>query len=295
MFDPPFSVAPAANADRKAVRMLLPKAAGALTHCLVARAGKPPVVVAAAGLTGSQRPKPLIGPGIAVHVIEPCRRQGLGGSLVTELAAEAKRRGAEALYASQKVDLDSDEMRGWSWLGFSPCEQVHHHEMQIERFAPRLVPLHDRLKRRGRIPESARLIPLYEADAEEVVRLHVAQMGGDPVTLLQRIRGEGPDAFAPRQSRVLLVDDRVVGFILGRRTSPEVVYVDADIVEPSLRGGWANVCLKLDALRGALEWGIEKFVFTTFDQYTDTRSFAEKLQGITVRTMVLMYRPIVAG
>ena len=28
-------------------------------------------IVAAAGLTRSQRPKPLVGPGVAIHVIEP--------------------------------------------------------------------------------------------------------------------------------------------------------------------------------------------------------------------------------
>ena len=274
--------------------MLLPKAAKALSHCLVARTGTPSVVVAAAGLTSSQRPKPLIGPGVALHVIEPCRRRGLGGSLLAALEAEAKRHGAEALYAAQKVDLDGEEMRGWSWLGFSPCEQVHHHVLELDKFEPRLAPLYERLKRRGRIPESAQILPLYEADADEVTRLHVAQLGGDPATLLRRIRGEAPDAFAPRHSRVLLVDGRVVGIILGHRTSRDVVHVDADVVDPALRGGWANVWLKLEATRGALDWGIEKFVFTTFDHYTDTRSFTEKLEGVRVRTTVLMYRPIVA-
>ncbi|GAH15236.1 unnamed protein product, partial [marine sediment metagenome] len=174
------------------------------------------------------------------------------------------------MYAVQKVDLNSDEMRGWSWLGFTPCEQVHHHVLELDQFEPRLAPLYDRLKSRGRIPESAQIIPLYEADADEVIRLHLAQLGGDPSTLAERIRGEGPESFSPRYSRILLVDGRVVGFILAHRASRDVAHVDADVVDPTLRGGWANIWLKLEATRGALNLGIKKFVFTTFDHYTDT-------------------------
>jgi len=295
MFGPPFSIGPAASADRKAFRMLLPEAAGALTRCFVARSGTPPSVVAAAGISASQRPKPLVGPGVALHVIPPCRRQGLGRQLLAALAAEARRGGAEALYAIQRVELNSNEMRCWSWLGFVPCEQVQEHELALDQFEPRLAPLYERLKSSGRIPDSARIVPLYEADMEQVVQLHLKQLGGDPMTLARRIRGEASDAFAPRHSRVLLVDGQVAGFILGHRTSREVVRVDADVVDPALRGGWANVWLKLEATRGALAWGIEKFVFTTFDHYTDTRSFTKKLEGVTVRTTVLMYRPIDAA
>ena len=86
----------------------------------------------------------------------------------------------------------------------------------------------------------------------------------------------------------------VSGFILGHRTSREVIHVDANVLEPAVRGGWANIWLKLEATRGAISIGVKTFVFTTFDHYADTRSFTEKLQGATVRTMVLMYRPIAA-
>jgi hypothetical protein len=68
--------------------------------------------------------------------------------------------------------------------------------------------------------------------------------------------------------------------------------VDANIVAPEIRGSWANVWLKLEATRGALKWGIRTFVFTTFDHYADTRSFTERMQGVTVKTTVLMYRPL---
>jgi hypothetical protein len=188
--------------------------------------------------------------------------------------------------------MSGAEAREWSWLGFSPCETVEYHELPLDQFEPRLAPLCERLREQRRIPESAQIVPLYEVDLAAVAQLHVAQLGGDTPTLMRRLRGEGPDAFSAQYSRVLLIDGKVSGFILGHRTSREVIHVDANVLEPAVRGGWANIWLKLEATRGAMSIGIKTFEFTTFDHYTDTRSFTAKLQGTTTRTMVLMHRPI---
>ena len=51
----------------------------------------PPIVIAAGGLTRVSRPKPLIGPAVMLHVIEPYRRQGIGQTLLKQLAALAAR------------------------------------------------------------------------------------------------------------------------------------------------------------------------------------------------------------
>ena len=274
--------------------MLLSIATEKLDGCLVAESGQPPRIVAAAGITRSQRSKPLVGPGMALHVIEPYRNLGIARALLERLVVRAADNGAAALYAPRKVELEGAEMRAWTALGFVACETVKYHELPLEQFELQLAPLYERMRQRGKIPTTARIIPLYEADAQEVARLHLAHMGGDPQVLAQKLRGDVPDAFAARYSRVLLVDDRVVGCILGHRVARDVVHVDANIVEPEIRGGWANVWLKLEATRGALQWGIRTFVFTTFDHYADTRSFTERMQGVTVKTTVLMYRPLVA-
>jgi GNAT superfamily N-acetyltransferase len=285
-----FSIRTAQSNDTKAVRMLLSVEADAIDECFIAECGHPPRTVAAAGLTRSQRPKPLVGPGVVIHVIEPCRRRGLGRALLEKLSERAAERGAAALYAAHKVDLDGDEMRVWSALGFSPCETVEYHELPLDQFEPQLAPIYERLRRRGKIPPSARIVRLYESDIHAVAQLHLSQLGGDLTSLIQKLRGDVPGAFAARYSRVLLIDERVVGFILGHRVERDVVHVDANVLAPEVRGGWANVWLKLEATRGGLQWGIKKFVFTTFDHYVDTRSFTKRLQGVTVRTMVLMHR-----
>jgi GNAT superfamily N-acetyltransferase len=290
--DPSFSVRDARGDDAKAVRMLLSVATETLDCCLVAESGQPKRIVAAGGFTRSQRHQPLVGPGVALHVIGSYRNLGIARALLERLAVRAADNGAAALYATQKVKLGSTEMQAWAALGFMICETVKYHELPLEQFELQLAPLYERMRQRGKIPESARIIPLYEADAQEVARLHLAHMGGDPRVLAQKLRGDVPGAFAARYSRVLLVDDRVVGCILGHRVARDIVHVDANIVAPEIRGSWANVWLKLEATRGALQWGIRTFVFTTFDHYADTRSFTEKMQGVTVKTTVLMYRPL---
>jgi GNAT superfamily N-acetyltransferase len=286
------SIRPALPEDAQAFRMLLPQTFHALDIRLIVEADRPARIVAAAGLTTAQRPTPLVGPGAALHVIKPYRHQGIGKELISRLANEARSRGALSLYAVHRVDTAGAEAREWSWLGFSPCETVEYHELPLDQFERRLAPLCERLGKQGKVPTSAQIVPLYESDLEAVTRLHLAQLGGDAASLIRRLCGEGADAFSARYSRVLLVDGLVMGFILAHRASRDVAHVDANVVEPSLRGSWANIWLKLEATRGAMSIGIKKFVFTTFDHYADTRRFTEKLQGTTVRTTVLMYRPI---
>jgi GNAT superfamily N-acetyltransferase len=173
-----FEVRPAKPGDAKAVRMLLPKLAGTAAS-LVAVDGRHQRVIGAAVATRAFRRQPLAGPGIAVHVIESCRRRGVGSELVEQLDAWGQAAGASALYGAQRVDLDSDEMRGWQALGFTVCETVEQHVLPFSQFEPKLAPIVDRLRERGRIPPTAQIIPLFQADLPQVLQLHLDNMGGD--------------------------------------------------------------------------------------------------------------------
>jgi GNAT superfamily N-acetyltransferase len=286
-----FSIRPAVLADAKALRLLLPAMQGSAVN-LVAVDGEHQLVIGAAAATRSCRLQPFIGPGISIQVIEPCRRHGVGKTLLAHLESAAKSAGARALYGAKRVDHNSDEMRGWTRLGFMPCETVEEHVLPITQIESRLGPLVDRMRAQGRIPSNARVVPLYQADLAAVLKLHLDHMGGDRGELERKLRSGGPGAFLPRQSRVLLVDNQVKGCLLAHRARKETITVDANIVDPSLRGGWANAWLKLEAFRGA-PLGVKEFQFTSFDQYADTRNFTKKLGGTTVRTTVLMMRPIV--
>ena len=249
-------------------------------------------VIGAAGMTHQHRPTPLLGPGVMIHVITPCRAHGVGRALCNALVSAARASGAQALYAAHRAEFDSDEMQGWMRLGFSVCETVQEHQLPVAEIVSRLEPLVEGVRSRGWIPAKARIVPLYAADREKVLQLHLDELGGDQASLAQRLRGQGPDAFHLRFSRVLLLGERVVGCILGHSLARGAAAVDAVIVRPELRDGWANAWLRLEAAQDALTQDITHLTFQTFDHYADTRSFARRLRGVVTRRWALMHRPL---
>jgi hypothetical protein len=286
-----YSIRQATPGDAKALRMLLPEMTDAAVN-LVAVDGRHQLVVGAAAATRAFRMQAPVGPGIAVHVIAPCRRNGIATNLLNHLDSAAQAAGASALYGAKRVDLDSEEMRAWQWLGFTASETVEEHRLELARLEPQLVPLINRMRQRGRIPATARIIPLYQADLQAVLQLHVDNMGGNRVDLSRRLRGVGPNAFLPQYSRVVVIDNIVKGCLLGHRKNADTMVIDANIIDQSIRSGWANVWLKLEAARGVLHLNIKNLEYTTFDHYADTRNFTKKLGGVTLRTSALMSRPI---
>jgi GNAT superfamily N-acetyltransferase len=288
--DSAFIVRPAKPLDEKACRMLLPELAGAEAHRFVAIDGKHGLAVGAAAATFAQRTEPIPGPGVAVHVIEPCRRHGIGQSLVAALTSLARSQGAAALYAAQRVEFDSQPMHAWQRLGFEVCETVEEHELPIEPVLARLAPLVAELHRRGSIPENARVVPLHAANRAKVLQLHLDELGGDRGPLYQRLLGHGAGAFHQRYSKVLLVGEKAAGCLLAHRQSEHVATLDANILAPEFRSTWANAWLRHEAIQDAAALGITRFHFTSFDKYADTRAFTEKLGGATTHRRALMYR-----
>lgn len=275
-----------------AIRMLLSGLRDG-THTFVACANEHQQIVGAAAMTHSCRQEPLTGPGIAVEVIEPCRRQGIATQLLTQLEIAAQHTyGANGLYAAHRVEWESPEYQAWQWLSFEPIETVDEHVLPIDQFESRLGPILERMRANGHLPTGAEIIPLYRSNLAAVMQLHLDEMGGSRQELYQKLRGNVPGAFHPRYSRVLLVDGRVQGCVLAHRVAKYTAKVDANIVAPELRGGWANVWLKLEAARRALTLGIREFTYTSFDRYTDTRSFSKKLGGRIARRTALMARKI---
>jgi hypothetical protein len=271
--------------------MLLPEMPSG-AEMVVAREGTQQLVIGAASAAPAWRTPPHAGPGVIVHVIEPCRQRGVGRALLGGILRLVIAQGAQFVYAAQRVAFGGAEMQAWQRFGFDVCETVEEHELPLDLFVPRLAPLLERMHRRGSIPEDARIIPLYSANRADVLQFHLDHLGGNPEALALKLRGEGSGAFHPRYSQVLMSGNRVVGCILCHLKSRTVAAVDANIVAPDVRGGWANVWLKLEATQLALALGITHFHFTSFDHYADTRSFTEKLGGVTTRRWALMRRPL---
>jgi hypothetical protein len=271
--------------------MLLPDHPTA-AHFLVAVETAQQRIVGAAMMAEARRTRLLCGPGIAIHVIEPCQGYGIETALCDGLAIRARQHGDEALYAAARVAFDSPEMRAWEYLGFQACETVEEHLLPLTGLESKLGPLVDWFQRHERIPSNARVAPLYQANRDQVLKLHLDYLGGNETALRHRLEPGHPEAFHPRYSRVLFVGDRVAGCVLGRRTTQKNAIVDAVIVASEWRGGWANAWLKLEATRSAMSQGVEYFQFTTFDHYRDTRSFTRHFAGTTTGKWALMMRPI---
>jgi hypothetical protein len=286
-----YSIRPAGPGDAKALRMLLPAMPSAAVG-LVAVDGQRQLVIGAAMATHAQRRAPLVGPGVAVHVIKPCRRMGIGKRLTARLALVAQSAGAGALYAAKRVEEGSDEEDAWRWLGFKPCETVERHRLSLPQLEAQLAPMIELMRERGRIPTDAQIVPLYRASLTDVAQLHLDNLGGEREDLERRLRGQGPRAFLPQHSRVLLIDGKVKGCVIGQQKDADTMVVDANIVDPSVRGTWANIWLRLATARGVAQLGIKNIEFTTFDHYGDTRSIAKKLGGVTTSRSVLMFRPL---
>lgn len=247
------------------------------------------LVIGAAAITRSVRSKPPIGPGVALHVIPTWRRRGIGSALLNRLKQQALDTPTEAFYALQKIAAGTEEEIGWRWLGFKPLETVVYHELALAAIESRLTPLYDWMRQKGAIPDDAAIIALCDSDRESVADLHLSELGGNRSLLLRKMHGEGPEPYHPLYSRVLVVSGTVKGCILAHRESKQVAVVDANILAPDVRGGWANLWLKLEATRGAMKLGIERFIYSTFDHYADTRAFSEMLGGVETRRMLLMH------
>lgn len=287
-------------AEKRACRMLLPRATSAgqrsQTHVAVSRDDERVIGAAALGpdaaldsASGGRGRRWLVD----LRVIVPARRRGVGRALMSRVVEQAAGHGIPALYAWEWVEPEGDAARAWAALGFSPCQRQMEYEADLTRSHEVLLPLYTRVREEGWIPPSARIVPLADADHDAVARLHLRCLGGTRSLLLPMLRGSAADAYDPACSRVLLVDGRVVGFTLGRvHPGGAVADVDANVVDPTLRLGWANLWLKFEAASVLLARGVQRIRYATLQQHKDTHRISRQVDARLLRTVVQMRRDL---
>ena len=287
-----FQIRPPTAAERRACRMLLPSATGPAQRAMlfVATAGPSAKVIGAAALGLDARRQTHEGWQVDLHVIPPFRRRGAGRALMGRVLAQASTHNVAALHAWEWVEPGSDAARAWAALGFSPARQKREYEADIAAASSTLVPLYDQVRQAGYIPSNARMIPLADADHDAVARLHVEYLGGSHRLLLPLLTGAAPDRYHPRYSRVMLLDGRVVGASLGRILPDGVCEVDAHVLHPSVRMGWANLWLKMEAAEHLLADGIRTMRYFTLEHHTDTHRISRQAGCRLLRTLVQMRR-----
>lgn len=291
----PFLIRPPTVAERRACRMLLPLATGAgrRSQLHIAVSGSDHRVAGAAALGIEPTPDVKRRWMVDVRVIVPARGQGIGGALLRRVVEQAAAHGISELFTWEWVEPDGDAARAWARFGFSPFQRRMEFEADLAQAQATLLPLYERAREQDWFPPEARIVPLAEADLEAVARLHVQCLGGTRRMLMPPLRGATVDAYDPECSRVLLLDGRVVGFTLGR-VHPAESYadVDANVVHPSVRLGWANLWLKFEAASVLLARGIRSIRYATFQQHTDTHRVSRQVGARLLRTTVQLWRDL---
>lgn len=288
-------IRPAAPAERRACRMLLPQAAGVAQRCqwYVALDGSEQRVVGAAALGLDARVEELNRRWQTdLRVIVPFRGRGIGRALLDHVVEQAVRHGISALHTWEWVEPDREAAQAWAAYGFAPCQRRMEYEADLARAYATLLPFYERAREEDWIPTAARIIPLADADIDAVAELHTRCLGGTRRLLMPLLRGAAADAFDPQYSRVLLLNEQVVGFTLGRIHPGGVCEIDSNVIHPSVRLGWANLWLKFEAAAVLLAGGIHTIRYFSLQQHTDTQRVSRQVGGRLLRTVVQMRREL---
>lgn len=187
--------------------------------------------------------------GLAVHVIPPFRRKGIGSRLLSLAGEEARRFRRDIILAD--VDLKSDEQAEpfFTSLGFRKAGTITCAEIDIQDLRNSMQASRERLQAADKLPESFRVVGLPDAPQQDVMRLyaeHITQM-----RLLPGLR-EHIKLEEASESIALLAGDKLAGFILARMVAGEL-HIPAWVVDPEFRGhqiGYALLAKLAERVRG---------------------------------------------
>jgi GNAT superfamily N-acetyltransferase len=265
-----------------AARMMLPGVfkAGVPPMVFVATPESAPRILGVGAVVTAPWGEKLPGFRFAVKVAQPYRRRGVGRALVRAIADEARQHGARALRPWLTVGEDTPEAAMLRALGFHVLRRRFHFEADILSYLEHLRALRDRLRRKERIPPTVRVMPLREAAVYEVVALCRRHLGGDPTRIVRALSGRGPRACSAEHSVVLTVDGAVVGALL-YGWDGEVARIDAQVLHPSVRRGWANVLLLTSAIERGAETGNRRIRFHCYDDVRDTLKLAQRCGAVS--------------
>ena len=245
-----FSIRPAVAADAKAVRMLLPEMRDAAV-IFVAVDGEHQLIIGAAVAARVFRQQPLRGQALRCESLNHAGVMAFGGvywSILNRPRGPRARRRCMLQNGSNRAARSIKAGSGWASRPVKPSRSMCFRSRKLSRAWGRSSIACAAMGESRRMPAS---FPCIRPTWRPFCSCISTTWAAIAPNLYRKLRGHGPGAYLPRQSRVLLIDNQVKGCLLAHRASKETITVDANIVEPSLRGGWANAWLKLEAFRGA--------------------------------------------
>ena len=224
-----------------------------------------------------------------------------------EVAERARRRGCgRALAAAALADCAGEALRVHGWDALAPDEagssfaaaigasvrrRLVHFLAHAAPFLAMIEPVVERLRARGTIPPTARIVPLAEAPLPEVARLVSATFGNRYDTALAAARHDGDGGYDRARSVVLTIDERVEGALLFTWTGG-VPAIDVNVVAPAWRRTWANALMLEQATRNGLAAGAERFAFHCDDDVRDTMNLARRVHAAVTRVRLEWTLPV---
>jgi GNAT superfamily N-acetyltransferase len=278
-----FSIRRAEGVERRAIsRQLFPHSAQENADIFVAaEADNPKPIGAAAIWFTPSRHFPEHGD-FVVHVVEAHRRNGVGGALLQSLTAAAHDLGAKQL-RSPILEQNSIGFGFAMACGFTANPATIIYEAPIENFGRITGPLCQQMRKRGRLPGEAQIVPLTDAPKEEVCRLVTDQLGASLQHVAERLR-KTEHGYSQTLSRVALVGDKVVGAVL-MTYQKAVAWVDAIVVLPNHRNGWANAALKQAVFEDLAARGVKSVRFSANSgTHRDTANLARRTKAQALKT-----------
>ena len=275
----------------RACRMLLPEtfSPGNAPEALVGF-GRHDELAGAAAIGWQAAGDPAAFP-VSVHVLPNFRRQGLGRALLDAAAALARGETA-ALQPWTVLREDSEAAAFCLASGFCVHHRILHFSGEAERMEAMLAAYREKLDRSGWIPAGARVVALPDAPPGEVANLVAREFHGNPAAMLARLSGVAGTPPDPQRSVVLLLDGAVAGAQLVCIGADGVPEVEANVVIPSLRRGWANLLLTHEGTRIGILHGSRRFRFFCDDRVIDTVNLARRSGADKVATDVLLRRAV---
>ena len=228
---------------------------------------------------------------IWIHVLPDNRRHGIGRALVAASIAAAKGE-LGSFWAAQPLPENGEAAAFARACGFMAEHRQLFFETDARNFLGPIADTVDRLRRRGRIPDEAQVVPLEPAAVDEVGLLVAREFRSGPVRMAQMLRramiADPDEASVDRLgSRVLMAGGHIAGALLSRRTGDGAAHIVCNVVAPEWRRSWSNAMLLEGFCRATIEAGCTRIGFDCRDDVRDTIGLAARSGADHVKTDTL--------
>ena len=213
-------------------------------------------------------------------------------ALLAQVLQTARKQGSPAIRAWSPVDPNLPVAQWWTRLGFRLSEPTLVYEVDLATYIETLAPLHERLKRSGRIPPGVEAMPLAAAALDPVAALRVSEIGGDIRNFRAQLQADPTrGGFAQDVSTVLCLEDEVIAICLVRREDAETVMIDSVAVDPRWRNSWANIVVRLACAEHGPPNGISRLRFAADPKHKDTVKAATRAGARVLARWATPYHP----